>query len=142
MPLYIWKIINLVKVIYNGGITMSYVSSIDDDDDIVLTIKKSDVKKITDGKQNFNVKVFRNAFGNNILNRMKSDSEKEENIHLTIRELEVLKYLIQGKSNIIIANELKVSKHTIKAHVANILQKLEVNGRFEAAIKAIKEKIV
>ncbi len=61
---------------------------------------------------------------------------------LTEREQEVLKLLVQGKSNTQIAQELIVSVHTAKAHVCSILQKLCVDDRVQAAVKAIKEGIV
>ena len=61
---------------------------------------------------------------------------------LTDRELEVLKLLVAGKSNTEIANELIVSVHTAKAHVCSILQKLCVDDRVQAAVKAIKENII
>ena len=61
---------------------------------------------------------------------------------LTERENEVLKLLVQGKSNTQIAQELIVSVHTAKAHVCSILQKLFVDDRVQAAVKAIKEGIV
>lgn len=61
---------------------------------------------------------------------------------LTERELEVLKHLVQGKSNTEIAKELIVSVHTAKAHVCSILQKLCVDDRVQAAVKAIKEHII
>ena len=61
---------------------------------------------------------------------------------LTERELEVLKLLVAGKSNTEIANDLIVSVHTAKAHVCSILQKLCVDDRVQAAVKAIKENIV
>ena len=61
---------------------------------------------------------------------------------LTERELEVLKHLVQGKSNTEIAKELIVSVHTAKAHVCSILQKLCVDDRVQAAVKAIKENII
>ena len=61
---------------------------------------------------------------------------------LTERELEVLKLLVAGKSNTEIANELIVSVHTAKAHVCSILQKLCVDDRVQAAVKAIKENII
>lgn len=62
--------------------------------------------------------------------------------HLTEREQEVLKLLVQGKSNTEIAKELIVSVHTAKAHVCSILQKLCVDDRVQAAVKAIKEGLV
>lgn len=61
---------------------------------------------------------------------------------LTERELEVLKHLVKGMSNTEIAKELIVSVHTAKAHVCSILQKLCVDDRVQAAVKAIKENIV
>lgn len=61
---------------------------------------------------------------------------------LTERELEVLKLLVKGKSNTEIAKELIVSVHTAKAHVCSILQKLCVDDRVQAAVKAIKENII
>lgn len=61
---------------------------------------------------------------------------------LTERELEVLRHLVNGKSNTEIAKELIVSVHTAKAHVCSILQKLCVDDRVQAAVKAIRENII
>ena len=70
-------------------------------------------------------------------------NSKDRNLsHLTEREYEVLKLLVDGKSNTEIAEELIVSVHTAKAHVCNILQKLCVDDRVQAAVKAIKENII
>ena len=66
----------------------------------------------------------------------------EGNIPLTEREFEVLKHLVAGKSNTEIAKELIVSVHTAKAHVCSILQKMCVNDRVQAAVKAVKEGMV
>ena len=66
----------------------------------------------------------------------------EKGKQLTQRELEVLKLLVQGKSNIEIADELIISAHTAKAHVCNILQKMGVDDRVQAAVKAVREGIV
>lgn len=63
-------------------------------------------------------------------------------IPLTERELEVLNHLVAGKSNTEIAKELIVSVHTAKAHVCSILQKMCVNDRVQAAVKAVKEGMV
>ncbi len=70
------------------------------------------------------------------------NSSAEAKTKLTERENEVLKLLVQGKSNTQIAQELIVSVHTAKAHVCSILQKLCVDDRVQAAVKAIKEGIV
>jgi DNA-binding NarL/FixJ family response regulator len=61
---------------------------------------------------------------------------------LTERELEVLHLVVEGKSNPEIAEQLCISIHTAKAHVGSILNKLCVNDRVQAAIKALKEHIV
>lgn len=61
---------------------------------------------------------------------------------LTERESEVLKYIVMGKSNNEIADEMFISVHTAKAHVCSILQKMAVNDRVQAAVKAVREEIV
>lgn len=71
-----------------------------------------------------------------------ANSSNETKTRLTERENEVLKLLVQGKSNTQIAQELIVSVHTAKAHVCSILQKLCVDDRVQAAVKAIKEGLV
>ena len=55
------------------------------------------------------------------------------NIHLTTRELQVLKSAAEGKQNKIIADELKLSQHTVKLHMHHIIAKLGVHNRTEAA---------
>lgn len=69
-------------------------------------------------------------------------SFKAEHANLTEREFEVLKLVVDGKSNNDIADELKISEHTAKAHVCNIIQKLVVDDRTQAAVKALKEGLV
>lgn len=69
-------------------------------------------------------------------------SPKKSDYNLTAREAQILKLITEGYSNTDIANELLVSINTTKAHVASILQKLEVDDRLQAALKAIKNKIV
>ncbi len=61
---------------------------------------------------------------------------------LTEREKEVLRLLVDGKSNTEIANEISISTHTAKAHVGNILSKLAVSDRVQAAVKAVRNGIV
>lgn len=65
-----------------------------------------------------------------------------EKVQLTDRELDVLNLIVEGYSNADIAEKLCVSIHTAKAHVCNILQKLSVEDRTQAAIKALKDGIV
>ena len=61
---------------------------------------------------------------------------------LTAREAQILKLMTEGHSNMEIARKLVISVNTTKAHVASILQKLEVDDRLQAALKALKYQIV
>ena len=77
-------------------------------------------------------------------NTLNSQNAQNDNakVLLTEREQEVLKLLVEGKSNTEIANELIVSVHTAKAHVCSILQKLCVEDRVQAAVKAIRQGLI
>ncbi len=77
----------------------------------------------------------------NIKNGSRADF-KANHANLTEREYEVLKLIVDGKSNQEIANELKISEHTAKAHVCNIIQKMLVDDRTQVAVKAIKENLI
>jgi two-component system, NarL family, response regulator LiaR len=75
-----------------------------------------------------------------MMNRFRSDAMGEPPAHkeLTDREMEVLKLLAQGKSNQDIADQLIIGIKTVKFHVTNILAKLSVEDRTQAAIYAYK----
>lgn len=60
---------------------------------------------------------------------------------LTEREFEVLEFMIRGFSNPEIAQKIFVSDCTVKAHVSHIFEKMNVQNRIQAIIKAIKEDI-
>jgi NarL family two-component system response regulator LiaR len=61
---------------------------------------------------------------------------------LTERELEVLTLIAHGKSNKDISEDLVLSEKTVKTHVSNILQKLHLSDRTQAAVYALRQKIV
>ncbi|WP_025690044.1 response regulator [Paenibacillus zanthoxyli] len=75
-----------------------------------------------------------------MMNRFRSNARIEAPAHseLTDREMEVLKLLAQGKSNQDIADQLIIGIKTVKFHVTNILAKLGVEDRTQAAIYAYK----
>jgi two-component system, NarL family, response regulator DegU len=58
---------------------------------------------------------------------------------LTKRECEVLQLLADGKSNRAVAEALYISEKTVKNHVSNILQKMNVNDRTQAVVSAIRK---
>ena len=60
---------------------------------------------------------------------------------LTPRELEILGHLAAGHSNKIIARQLDLAESTIKVHVQNILRKLELSSRVQAAVYAVQHKV-
>jgi len=69
------------------------------------------------------------------------DAENEGR-RLTRRELEVLRLIARGLSNKDIATELVIAENTVRNHVRNILEKLEARSRVEAAMYAVREKLV
>jgi len=60
---------------------------------------------------------------------------------LTVREIEITRLIVQGKSNPEIAQSLFISESTVKNHISNILHKLEMKDRVELAILAVREGI-
>lgn len=75
-------------------------------------------------------------------NKSYAETAVKTSYNLTSRESQILKLITEGYSNNEIAKELFVSINTTKAHVASILQKLEVEDRLQAALKALKNNIV
>ena len=61
---------------------------------------------------------------------------------LTAREMEVLRQVARGMNNRDIARELFISENTVKNHVRNILEKLQLHSRMEAVIYAVREKLL
>ncbi len=63
-------------------------------------------------------------------------------VKLTDRELEVLRLVAQGMNNREIAKRLFISENTVKNHVRNMLEKLQLHSRMEAVMYAVREKLL
>ncbi len=82
-----------------------------------------------------------------VLTRLPSPEDKKskvsvEDFNLTAREIEVLRLITEGCSNADIAYKLCVSMHTVKTHISNVLSKLGVSDRTQAAVMAMKDHLV
>ncbi|PHB85095.1 DNA-binding response regulator [Bacillus wiedmannii] len=89
---------------------------------------------VHEGNANFHPKVTPALFGRSAVKK-----EKENPFSmLTKREQEVLREIAKGRSNKEIAAELHITEQTVKTHVSNVLAKLEVDDRTQAALYAVK----
>ena len=81
-----------------------------------------------------------------VLNRLTELSHRAaqgpDHLALSERELEVLQLMAKGSANKQIAGDLSITESTVKTHVANIFQKLEVSHRTEAVTKAMSQGII
>jgi len=66
----------------------------------------------------------------------------QQDYHLSPREQEILQSLVKGYSYKLIADEHFISMDTVRSHIRHIYEKLQVNSKTEAVLKALKEKIV
>ena len=62
--------------------------------------------------------------------------------NLSTREKEVLRLVVEGKDNATIAQELFISPYTVKNHISNILLKLHVENRLQAAVRAVRDSLI
>ncbi|MGH2415369.1 MAG: helix-turn-helix domain-containing protein, partial [Microcystaceae cyanobacterium] len=77
-----------------------------------------------------------------VLDNLKPPALQQNIGHLSEREMEVLKLIVEGKSNTEIADELYLSTNTIKTHVRGIMNKLAVDDRVQAAVVALRSGLV
>lgn len=69
-------------------------------------------------------------------------AERMSSSELTAREMEVLELIVHGNSNKEIASALNISEATVKSHINNLLSKLGVNDRTQAATMALQRGLV
>jgi DNA-binding NarL/FixJ family response regulator len=87
------------------------------------------------------------AIATKVLQRLRATStspREAETIRaeLSERELQVLKLIANGKDNAMIAGELHISPKTVKNHISNILMKLQIDNRIQAAVYAVRSGLV
>ncbi len=70
------------------------------------------------------------------------DQQQVSTPRLTEREMEVLRLVARGLNNRDIARELFISENTVKNHIRNILEKLQLHSRMEAVVYAVREKLL
>ena len=109
----------------------SYILKTSTAEEIANTIRKT-----TAGQS-----VLEPEVTNKMMNRMTHQAETKLYEDLTNREREVLGLIAKGRSNQEIADELFITLKTVKTHVSNILAKLQVDDRTQAAIYAIKHQL-
>ncbi len=71
----------------------------------------------------------------------KPEREQVPGLRLTDRELQVLRFVAKGMNNREISKQLYISENTVKNHVRNILEKLQLHSRMEAVMYAVREKL-
>ncbi|AAP08420.1 MULTISPECIES: response regulator [Bacillus] len=76
-----------------------------------------------------------------MMSRMRQKKEQPLHDDLTEREFEILLLIAEGKSNQEIADELFIALKTVKTHVSNILNKLNVSDRTQAVIYAFRHQL-
>ncbi len=74
-----------------------------------------------------------------LIHRFQRSSEEVQTEPLTAREIKVLRLIAAGLSNHDIAKELFISEPTVRTHVSNILRKLHLENRTQAALYALRE---
>jgi DNA-binding NarL/FixJ family response regulator len=98
------------------------------------------IKKIMSGENQLHPKATSHLLAN-LSNKDKIDDNKLIS-ELTKRELDVLKEIAKGKSNKEIASSLFITEKTVKTHVSNLLSKLDLADRTQAALFAVKNQLV
>ena len=100
------------------------------------------VQSVADGAAWFDPSIAHIVLKASTSSRRFDTDASGKDYDLTTREKQILKLMTEGYSNMEIAQLLVISINTTKAHVASILQKLEVDDRLQAALKALKNNIV
>jgi DNA-binding NarL/FixJ family response regulator len=111
-------------------------------------LKDSSIENVVSGIQSAAVgaSLVSPAIATKVLQRVRAttaDTDMADAIRaeLSDRELQVLKLIANGKDNAQIAAELVISPKTVKNHISNILMKLQIHNRIQAAVYAVRSGI-
>lgn len=107
-------------------------------------LKTSSASEIADAVRRINRgdSVFEEQVSEKMLTRQSQKKQRHPHDDLTNREFEVLQLIAKGYSNQEIADELFITLKTVKTHVSNILSKLEVSDRTQAAIYVFQHDLI
>jgi DNA-binding NarL/FixJ family response regulator len=112
-------------------------------------LKDSSIQELLNGIRSASVgeSLISPTIASKVLQRIRASSSQPEiaatiRAELSEREIEVLKLIANGKDNAMIAGELHISPKTVKNHISNILMKLQIDNRIQAAVYAVRSGIV
>jgi DNA-binding NarL/FixJ family response regulator len=112
-------------------------------------LKDSSIQELLSGIRAASVgeSLISPTIASKVLQRLRASSTQPEiaetiRAELSDREIEVLKLIANGKDNAMIAGELHISPKTVKNHISNILMKLQIDNRIQAAVYAVRSGIV
>ena len=112
-------------------------------------LKDSSITELISGIQAASVgeSLVSPAIASKVLQRVRASSTSPHEAELiqselSDREIQVLKLIANGKDNGMIALELHISPKTVKNHISNILMKLQIDNRIQAAVYAVRSGIV
>jgi DNA-binding NarL/FixJ family response regulator len=108
-------------------------------------LKDSSISEVIAGihAASHNQSLISPTIASKVLQRVRATTEDTEmaatiRTELSDRELQVLKLIANGKDNAQIAAELVISPKTVKNHISNILMKLQIQNRIQAAVYAVR----
>ncbi len=111
---------------------------------LILIIETTNIHEELQGKKeyvNYLSDIINTITGKNKKNKIIRENIKFA-VDMSSREIEVLRLLTEGYTNTKISGMLSISNNTVKRHVDNIFNKLGVNDRTQAAVLAIRNKII
>jgi len=144
----------------NGDLVMTALTSgattfVDENVPTSTLIRELDL--ITQGEPVISVSVLKRLLGHSSANPpedapvacavdepelLETQGSAQHGIQLSGREMVILKSLVDGASNKIIANQLKITEATVKVHIKAILRKIRVKNRTQAAIWALQRPLL